>query len=159
MVHALLSKYWKPHPTKQLLYGHLTSILQTLQVRQDMLGTAGEVRIKLPVMYSNALLPMDTPALADQQNIIFIGWVILRWLVKTDSQKMIYLLVTLAPNSIVGPQFTIGPIFLWSTRELRHGLTVEDRCVAILIVMWPLWFRIYSIIKYLVYTWNKIIII
>ena len=41
ILYAVLNKYWKQHPTKQQLYGHLLSISQTTEVR---LGTAGGVR-------------------------------------------------------------------------------------------------------------------
>ena len=44
----LFRKYWKQHSTKHLLYGHLSPISQTIQVRQDM--TVEEVRMTLWVM-------------------------------------------------------------------------------------------------------------
>ena len=40
MLQAVLNKSWKRHPTKQLQYGNLTSISQTIKVKQDILGTA-----------------------------------------------------------------------------------------------------------------------
>ena len=33
MLHAVLNKFWKQHPTKQQLYSHLLPISQTIQVR------------------------------------------------------------------------------------------------------------------------------
>ena len=42
IAHAVLNKSWKQHLTKQHLYGHLPPIKQTIQVRQDTLGTAEE---------------------------------------------------------------------------------------------------------------------
>ena len=32
MMHAVLNKSWKQHPTKQQMYGHLLSISHTIQV-------------------------------------------------------------------------------------------------------------------------------
>ena len=34
MLLEILNKFWRQHPTKQLLYGHLLSIKKTIQVRQ-----------------------------------------------------------------------------------------------------------------------------
>ena len=34
MLWAILNKFWKLHPTKQQLYGHLPPITKTIQVRQ-----------------------------------------------------------------------------------------------------------------------------
>ena len=42
MLHAVLNKSWKHQPKKYQLYGQLPSISQTIQ---DMLSTAGKVRI------------------------------------------------------------------------------------------------------------------
>ena len=39
---------------------------------KDMLGTAGEVRVNSTAMFSNDLLHMDMPSLADQQELTFI---------------------------------------------------------------------------------------
>ena len=41
--------------------------------KQDMLGTAGEVRINLKVMFSLRLLHVNTPVLANQQKLTFIN--------------------------------------------------------------------------------------
>ena len=40
MQEAVLNKFWKPHSTKQQLYGHLTPISTTILDEQDMLHTA-----------------------------------------------------------------------------------------------------------------------
>ena len=32
MLHAILNKYWKQHPSKRLLHGHLPPISQTIQM-------------------------------------------------------------------------------------------------------------------------------
>ena len=34
MLHAVVKKSWKQHPTKQQLYAHLPSLSQTIQVRR-----------------------------------------------------------------------------------------------------------------------------
>ena len=34
MLRAILNKYWKQHPTKQQLYGHLTPITKTIKIRR-----------------------------------------------------------------------------------------------------------------------------
>ena len=34
MLQAILNKYWKQHPTKQQLHGHLPPISKTIQIRQ-----------------------------------------------------------------------------------------------------------------------------
>ena len=34
MLQAILNKSWRQHPTKQQLYGHLSSIMKTIQVKQ-----------------------------------------------------------------------------------------------------------------------------
>ena len=34
ILHAILNKSWKQHPTKQMLYGHSPPISQTIQVRR-----------------------------------------------------------------------------------------------------------------------------
>ena len=44
MLRTILNYFWRQHPTKQLLYGHLPSITQTIEFRKpDMQNTAGEV--------------------------------------------------------------------------------------------------------------------
>ena len=43
-VTGCFEKSWKQHPTKQQLYGHLPPISQTIPDKQNMLGTAREVR-------------------------------------------------------------------------------------------------------------------
>ena len=43
MLHAVLNKSWEQHPTKQQLCSHLTPISQTIQDKQNLLGTGGEV--------------------------------------------------------------------------------------------------------------------
>ena len=47
-----LNKCWKQNPTKQQLYSHLPPISQTIQTKQNMQGTAREVRINLSTMFS-----------------------------------------------------------------------------------------------------------
>ena len=42
---------------------------------QDMLGTAGEIRMKLNGMLSCGLLHMDTPVSDNQQRLTFISFV------------------------------------------------------------------------------------
>ena len=32
LLRAILNKYWRPHPTKQQLYGHLSPITKTIQL-------------------------------------------------------------------------------------------------------------------------------
>ena len=34
MLRVILNKFWRQHPTKQQLYGHLLPIMKTIQVRQ-----------------------------------------------------------------------------------------------------------------------------
>ena len=34
MLRAILNKFWRQHPTKQQLYGHLPPIMKTIQVRR-----------------------------------------------------------------------------------------------------------------------------
>ena len=34
MLRAVLSKFWRQHPAKQQLYGHLLPIMKTIQIRQ-----------------------------------------------------------------------------------------------------------------------------
>ena len=44
MLRAILNKYWRQHPTKQQLYGHLPPTRKTIKVRrtrQDIAGEAG----------------------------------------------------------------------------------------------------------------------
>ena len=44
MLRAVLNKSWRPHSTKQQLYGHLSQKLSELD-KPDMQDTAGEVRM------------------------------------------------------------------------------------------------------------------
>ena len=62
----------KQHPTKQQLYSHLPYILQAIQDEQDMLGTAGELRMNLYEMLLNELLHVDKPVMLNQQKFTFI---------------------------------------------------------------------------------------
>ena len=41
MLRAILNKFWRQHPTKQQLYGHLPSITKTIQVRRTSHGEVG----------------------------------------------------------------------------------------------------------------------
>ena len=59
MLRAILNKYWKQHPTKQQLYGHLTPMTITIQVRRNMLDPAGDVEMNSLVTYSCGPLHMD----------------------------------------------------------------------------------------------------
>ena len=74
MLHAILNKSWKQHPTKQQLYDHLPLILQTIQVRQIRHVEHYWIsRNKLKLTFSYGLLHIDTPVLADQRKLIFIS--------------------------------------------------------------------------------------
>ena len=43
MLQAILNKFWRQHPTRHQLYGHLLPITKTIQVDEpDMQDTAGE---------------------------------------------------------------------------------------------------------------------
>ena len=54
MLWAILNKSWKQHPTKQLLYGHLSPITKTIQVRWTR--HAGYCWISRDELISNILL-------------------------------------------------------------------------------------------------------
>ena len=66
MLLAILNKSWKQHPTKQQFYGHLPPILQAIEDELHMMVTAGEIMTNLWATFSNGLLHIDTPVLADQ---------------------------------------------------------------------------------------------
>ena len=64
MLHAVLNKSWKQHPTKQQLYGQLPPISQTIQVRQTKL-----------VQHSwRSKDELQIPVLDDQQRPSYISY-------------------------------------------------------------------------------------
>ena len=54
MLQAISNKSWKQHPTKQQLYGHIPSILQTVQVRRTR--DVGHCRKNKDELISDVLL-------------------------------------------------------------------------------------------------------
>ena len=74
MLCAVLNKSWKQHPTKQLLYGHLPLISQTIKVKLTRhVGQCWSSKDKLKATFFNELLKMDTLVLANQQELIYIN--------------------------------------------------------------------------------------
>ena len=71
MLHTVLNKFWKQHPTKEQLYGHLLSISQTIQIRWTW--HAGHCCRNKDELINDVLLErllhMDGPVLADQQRL------------------------------------------------------------------------------------------
>ena len=57
MVRAILDKFWRQHPTKQQLYGHLPPIMKTIQ--PDIRDTPGEVRLNSLVTHSHRPLHIE----------------------------------------------------------------------------------------------------
>ena len=67
MLWAILEKYWKEHPTKLQLYGHLSLITKAIKIRRRRhAGYAGEVRTDSEATFSNGLLHTDVQVLGDQ---------------------------------------------------------------------------------------------
>ena len=74
MLHAVLKKSWKQHPTKQLLFNHLPPIYLTIQVRQTRHSEhCWKTEINSSAKFFYELPHMDTPLLVDQQKLIFIS--------------------------------------------------------------------------------------
>ena len=46
MLHAVLNKSWKQHPTKKQLHGHLVPISKTIQLRQTRHGSLLEKQVQ-----------------------------------------------------------------------------------------------------------------
>ena len=81
MIRAFLKKSWIQYPTKQQLYDHLSSILQTSpppekKSQQGILGATDEVRTNSLVTF----LHIDPLVLADQQKLSWISFVRRLWI-------------------------------------------------------------------------------
>ena len=60
MLLAVFNKPWKQYPMKELLYGHLPPILQTIQVNdQHLQNTSGEITMNSWAIFSNELWHME----------------------------------------------------------------------------------------------------
>ena len=65
MLHAVLNKSWKQHPTKQLLYDHLIPISQAIIDGQNMLNSKTKFLCGFP--------GVDTPVLANYLRFTFVS--------------------------------------------------------------------------------------
>ena len=71
MLQAILNKTWWQHPTKQQMYGHLPSIMKTIQIRRTRnWDTTGEVRTNSKVIYSGGPPHTDEHSLDNQLELI-----------------------------------------------------------------------------------------
>ena len=62
--------------SKQQLYGHLAPIHKPSKSdKQDLLHTAGKVKLNSKAMFSYGFVHMDTPVLANQQKFTSINFV------------------------------------------------------------------------------------
>ena len=74
MPQAVFCKYWKPHLTKQLLYGYLTPISQTNEVRRARYDEHHWCLKDEHISdFLHGLFRMDTPAFDNQQKLTFVS--------------------------------------------------------------------------------------
>ena len=78
MLRAVLNKSSNQYFSKEQLYDNQPPISQTIQDEQDMRGTAGKIRIDSKLIFSNGILHIDAPGLANQQGLTYISsvWIL-----------------------------------------------------------------------------------
>ena len=60
MLRAILNTFWRQHPTKQQLYGHVQPITKTIQIRTRHVGHCRRSRDELIMLYSHVPYHNDT---------------------------------------------------------------------------------------------------
>ena len=73
MLHALLKKSWKQHPTKQQMCGYLALISQTIPVRQTWHAKCLKSEEKLIGSVLQWTPAMDTPVLAKKPKLTYMS--------------------------------------------------------------------------------------